>query len=140
MFISLTVSWISGFPSRSMPRSQLTGGTVRPTNPCSLVSLNTVRNMLQHPHTLPVSACRHTRSSSSSKRPTSVTDMVFKLDEEDTRRLQQTHPTHFCCHRLIGVAMVIAARSWQPQCVIRSVIDGWFHHATSVCLCVCTGV
>lgn len=44
-YVSLSsVSWISGSPSRSMLRSQLTGGTARLTKPCSLVSSNTVRN------------------------------------------------------------------------------------------------
>ncbi|XP_031735593.1 chromodomain-helicase-DNA-binding protein 7-like, partial [Anarrhichthys ocellatus] len=52
--------------------------------------------------------------------------ITFKLGE-GTHAYTPTHPTHFCCHRLIGVAMAIAVRSWQAQCAIGSVIDGWFH-------------
>lgn len=134
MFISLTVSWISGFPSRSMPRSQLTGGTARPTNPCSLVSLSTVRNMLQQPHTLPVSTCRHSRSSRSGKRRTSVTDMVFKLDEEDTHRLHTntSHPlllppVDWCCYGDSGTQL--AASMCYQEC------DWWLVSSRYECVC-----
>lgn len=90
MFISATASWISGFPSRSMPRSRSTGGTARPTNPCSSASSNTVRNERQHPppctyrssnmaaitrwipnehHTRTTTTCQHLQTHSSGFQP-----------------------------------------------------------------------
>lgn len=141
LFISATVFWTSGSPSRFMLRCRLTGGTVKLTNPFSSASSNTVAFFhVAYTHRSTPSNMAATRLSDNMSAPTdklllhpgtvSITEAHTRMHArtQTNTTVESIRPSHFCCHQLTGVAIVIAVRSWPAWCAVGSVIDGYFRY------------
>lgn len=145
LFISATVFWTSGSPSRFMLRCRLTGGTVKLTNPCSSASSNTVAFFTLPIHTDPHPptwqpwdsqiTCQHLQTNSCCIQAQWASQKRARTHArtQTNTTVESIRPSHFCCHQLTGVAIVIAVRSWPAWCAVGSVIDGYFRYWLCVC-------